>query len=196
LFITLNEYYNNSTETDFWNEKYYGAPQFHRNRKIDTELHSQTETMAPTLKAVDAVASTAAPTAAAAAAVEISTESTSSRMPNDNHPAATAAPQGSAAALPLPSPPLHMKQSTKTLTTTTIIARENPNDIPPDESAFLIEPHFSRHNPLHRNLSNLDLAMRCAICSELYHAPVTLIPCMHAFCSLCVRNHFKSTLTG
>ena len=151
--------------------------------------------MAPTLKAVDAVASTAAAPTAAAAAVEMSTESTSSRMPNDYHPAATAAPPG-AAVLPLPSPPLHMKQSTKTLTTTTIIARENPNDIPPDESAFLIEPHFSRHNPFHRNLSNLDLAMRCAICSELYHAPVTLIPCMHAFCSLCVRNHFKSTLTG
>ncbi len=154
--------------------------------------------MAPTLKAVDAVVPTAAaPSAATAAAVEISIESTSSRMPNDNHAAATAAPLGAAVLhLPVPSPPLQMQQSTKPLTTATSIARENPNDIPPDEFAFLIEPHFSRHNPFHRNLSNLDLAMRCAICSELYHAPVTLVPCMHAFCSLCVRNHLKSTLTG
>lgn len=161
--------------------------------------------MAPTLKEIDAVVSVAAaPLPATAATISAKSErvrntyeSSSSGMPTDGHVSAGAVPPPALAAN---SPPLQLQQiatsSAPTKQLITQIERENPNGIPPDESAFLIEPHFSRHNPFHRHLSNLDLAMRCAICSELYHAPVTLIPCMHAFCSLCVRNHFKSTLTG
>jgi len=178
----------------------------------NTKQKQQTETaaftvillaMAPTLKEVDAIELKAAASAPAlAAAVEservgIAVETVSSGMPPVNQDHATAPPAAA------PSPPVR-QSTTTTITTTapptkpliTSIERENPNDIPPDESAFLVPPHFSRNNPFHRNLANLDLAMRCAICSELYHAPVTLIPCMHAFCSLCVRAHFKSTLTG
>ena len=76
------------------------------------------------------------------------------------------------------------------------IQPENPDDIPPDESAFTLPPHFRQSNPFHRNMRDLDLSMRCAICSDLYHAPVTLLPCLHNFCSLCIRNHFKATYTG
>ncbi len=92
--------------------------------------------------------------------------------------------------------------TTRSTTTTTrtrtddVIRLENPADVPPDEYAFLIPPHFSNTNPFHVDLSILDQTMRCPICTEFYRAPVTLLPCLHSFCSLCIRNHLRSTYTG
>ena len=89
------------------------------------------------------------------------------------------------------------KSSTSTMMARTDDTRlENPADVPPDEYAFLVPPHFDNANPFHRDLSTLDLTMRCAICTEFYRAPVTLLPCLHSFCSLCIRNHLRSTYTG
>jgi hypothetical protein len=94
-------------------------------------------------------------------------------------------------------PPMTAMTTTSTKKTMKIIVeRENPNDVPPDEYAFLVPPHFDAKDPFHRDLSCLDLSMRCTICSEFYRAPVTLLPCLHSFCSLCVRNHFRTTYTG
>ena len=71
-----------------------------------------------------------------------------------------------------------------------------PANVPDDQTAFLVAPHFSRNNPFHRDLSAFDLSMRCSICKDLFQSPVSLMPCLHNFCSLCVRDHLKSTYTG
>ena len=76
------------------------------------------------------------------------------------------------------------------------LVKENEEDIPPDELAFVTPPHFNPQNPFHKHLSELDLSMRCAICYELYHVPVSLLPCLHSFCSYCIRDHFKQSMAG
>ncbi|KAL9189539.1 hypothetical protein ACHAXT_009214 [Thalassiosira profunda] len=76
------------------------------------------------------------------------------------------------------------------------VEREDPANVPDDETAFLVGPHFSGKNPFHRDLSEFDLSMRCPICKELFNAPVSLYPCLHSFCSLCVRDHLKREYTG
>lgn len=76
------------------------------------------------------------------------------------------------------------------------IVHEDPSKVPPDEMAFIHQPHFQPSNIFHRSLSNLDLSMRCTLCSEFFHCPVTLVPCLHNFCSLCIRQFLKSTYTG
>ena len=76
------------------------------------------------------------------------------------------------------------------------IQHEDSTQIPTDPTAFTYPPHFTKTNPLHTALSELDETMRCNICREFYHAPVMLLPCCHNFCSLCVRHHFKATYTG
>ena len=76
------------------------------------------------------------------------------------------------------------------------IVHEDPSKVPPDEMAFITPPHFQPSNIFHRSLSNLDLSMRCTLCSEFFHCPVTLVPCLHNFCSLCIRQFLKSTYTG
>ena len=68
--------------------------------------------------------------------------------------------------------------------------------VPSDPSDFVAPPHFSRSDPFHRALSDLDRSLRCPICQELYSTPVTLLPCLHTFCSLCVRSHLRATYTG
>jgi hypothetical protein len=40
------------------------------------------------------------------------------------------------------------------------------------------------------SLSALDSSLRCAICSELYTAPVLLTHCGHSFDSRCLAQHF------
>lgn len=134
----------------------------------------------PSLKEVDAVAAGLV----AAAGTESAITVTSSDDNNCNNNDARAYPTIAAAF------------TGQNIAPTISIQPENPDDIPPDESAFTLPPHFSHSNPFHRNLRDLDLSMRCAICSDLYHAPVTLLPCLHNFCSLCIRNHFKATYTG
>ena len=76
------------------------------------------------------------------------------------------------------------------------VEREDPANVPDDETAFLVGPHFSGRNPFHRDVSEFDLSMRCPICKELFNAPVSLYPCLHSFCSLCVRDHLKREYTG
>lgn len=76
------------------------------------------------------------------------------------------------------------------------IPKEDPKSIPNDETAFTITPHFSTSNPFHRSLHDLDLSYRCTICYQLYNVPVSLYPCLHSFCSLCIRTNLKSQYTG
>jgi len=77
-----------------------------------------------------------------------------------------------------------------------IIQYEDPSKVPPDETSFTTKPHFSTQNGFHVNLSNFDLSFRCPICCEIYTNPVVLVSCMHNFCSLCIRNHLRTTYTG
>ncbi|KAM0792474.1 hypothetical protein ACM66B_005148 [Microbotryomycetes sp. NB124-2] len=42
-----------------------------------------------------------------------------------------------------------------------------------------------------RSLQLIDSSLRCAICGELYTAPVMLTNCSHTFCSLCIRQSLQ-----
>lgn len=77
-----------------------------------------------------------------------------------------------------------------------IIQYEDSTKVPPDETSFTTKPHFSTQNKFHVNLQNFDLSFRCSICYEIYTNPVVLVSCMHNFCSLCIRNHLRTTYTG
>jgi hypothetical protein len=63
-----------------------------------------------------------------------------------------------------------------------------------DELDFITGPYFSASNPLHSSLKNLDLSYRCTICRELYTNPVAVMPCLHTFCSECIRKHCKTMM--
>jgi len=76
------------------------------------------------------------------------------------------------------------------------VRREDDSTVPPDEMAFTHPPHFSAGNPLHRNLRDFDQSLRCEICYELYNIPVSLVPCLHTFCSHCIRTHLRDTMKG
>ena len=76
------------------------------------------------------------------------------------------------------------------------IRREDESTVPPDEMAFTHPPHFSKGNPLHRDLRDFDQSLRCEICYELYNIPVSLVPCLHTFCSHCIRTHLRDTMIG
>ncbi|EJK57199.1 hypothetical protein THAOC_22785, partial [Thalassiosira oceanica] len=76
------------------------------------------------------------------------------------------------------------------------VRREDESTVPPDEMAFTHPPHFSACNPLHRDLRDLDQSLRCEICYELYNIPVSLVPCLHTFCSHCIRTHLRDTMIG
>lgn len=77
-----------------------------------------------------------------------------------------------------------------------IIQYEDSTKVPPDETSFTTRPHFSTQNEFHVNLQNFDLSFRCPICCEIFTNPVVLVSCMHNFCSLCIRNHLRTTYTG
>ena len=97
---------------------------------------------------------------------------------------------------PPPPPPPPPPAAAAAAATQRSIVHEDPSKVPPDEMAFITQPHFQPSNIFHRSLSNLDLSMRCTLCSEFFHCPVTLVPCLHNFCSLCIRQFLKSTYTG
>eukprot|EP00956_Cyclotella_meneghiniana_P004797 scaffold5916_cov44-Cyclotella_meneghiniana.AAC.14 len=67
---------------------------------------------------------------------------------------------------------------------------------PTDEHDFTSPPYFSSSNSLHSSLSRLDLSYRCSICGDLYQTPVAVLPCLHTFCSECIRRHCKFGLGG
>ncbi|KAL7495145.1 hypothetical protein ACHAWT_006206 [Skeletonema menzelii] len=73
-----------------------------------------------------------------------------------------------------------------------MVHHEQSIPTPTDETIFTHPPHFTSTNPFHRALSSFDLSLRCTICYNLYAVPVSLYPCLHTFCSLCVRKTFKS----
>jgi len=58
------------------------------------------------------------------------------------------------------------------------------------EDMWVSPPHFSSNNALHSGLKDLEHSLRCLICREFMTAPVSIVPCQHAFCSECIRKHF------
>jgi late competence protein required for DNA uptake (superfamily II DNA/RNA helicase) len=59
-----------------------------------------------------------------------------------------------------------------------------------DEDVWVAAP-LDATDPLHNSLKELEHQMRCPICCEFLHAPVSVIPCSHTFCSECIRTNFK-----
>lgn len=62
-----------------------------------------------------------------------------------------------------------------------------------DEDCWVTAP-LTKHNPLHRSLRDFEQQMRCPVCHEFFHAPVSVQPCLHTFCSECIRNSLKAGL--
>ena len=50
------------------------------------------------------------------------------------------------------------------------LIEEREEDIPPDEHAFIVPPHFSPRNPFHKHLSEFDLSMRCKDLNFSFHS--------------------------
>ncbi|KAJ1910894.1 E3 ubiquitin-protein ligase rad18 [Tieghemiomyces parasiticus] len=46
------------------------------------------------------------------------------------------------------------------------------------------------------DLRQLDAHLRCGICKEFYTAAVAVTPCLHRFCSLCVRRSITAAASG
>eukprot|EP00804_Cyclotella_cryptica_P023394 CCRYP_000532-RB/>CCRYP_000532-RB protein AED:0.40 eAED:0.40 QI:148/1/1/1/0.5/0.33/3/975/338 len=95
-----------------------------------------------------------------------------------------------------PSPDNAPKARTVPTSSTAPPRNTSSDPIPTDEYAFLTPPHFSASNLLHKSLFSLDASFRCSICGELYVAPVAVLPCLHTFCSECVRRHCKWGMGG
>lgn len=64
-----------------------------------------------------------------------------------------------------------------------------------DDDELLPARYFNRENSFHLNLVCFDQSMRCKICKEFMNVPVSL-PCLHSFCSECVRSYFKRKLNS
>ncbi|KAL7487592.1 hypothetical protein ACHAW6_013174 [Cyclotella cf. meneghiniana] len=94
------------------------------------------------------------------------------------------------------SPENAKKTLTVTASSTAPLQIPSSFPIPSDEYAFVTPPHFSSSNPLHKSLFSLDASFRCSICGEIYVAPVAVLPCLHTFCSECVRRHCKWGMGG
>lgn len=47
---------------------------------------------------------------------------------------------------------------------------------------------------LYKQLYEMEQSMRCNICHDIYHAPVSIIPCYHTYCSKCIRQHLRTEL--
>ena len=63
-----------------------------------------------------------------------------------------------------------------------------------DEDIWITGSEEQRKDPLHVGLRDLEVTIRCRICHDFYHAPVSILPCYHTYCSECIRSHFKAGL--
>jgi E3 ubiquitin-protein ligase RAD18 len=70
----------------------------------------------------------------------------------------------------------------------------NLDDI--DDEEVWINPPFDAKNALHAGLSDFEQTLRCPICCELLHVPVSIQPCQHSFCSECIQSHVKAGLAS
>ena len=140
----------------------------------------------PSLKEVDTINTTTVAAAAVAQQQEESSSGGGLKSHNKNDDSITK--NGASTAKKTTNDTLIQEQQ--------IIQYEDPTKVPPDETSFTTKPHFSTHNKFHVNLQNFDLSFRCSICYEIYTNPVVLVSCMHNFCSLCIRNHLRTTYTG
>ena len=140
----------------------------------------------PSLKEVDTINTTTVAAAAVAQQQEESSSGGGLKSHNKNDDSTTE--NGAPTAKKITNDTLIQEQQ--------IIQYEDPTKVPPDETSFTTKPHFSSHNKFHVNLQNFDLSFRCSICYEIYTNPVVLVSCMHNFCSLCIRNHLRTTYTG
>ena len=52
------------------------------------------------------------------------------------------------------------------------------------------EDMLSIMNQIGNGLHDLECFLRCYHCAGLFHAPVMVEPCLHIFCSYCIRNKF------
>ena len=63
-----------------------------------------------------------------------------------------------------------------------------------DDEFMWIDTDSTKEDPLRIALHNLDHSMRCPICSGLLNSdaiPVSISPCHHNFCSVCIRNSLR-----
>jgi hypothetical protein len=70
----------------------------------------------------------------------------------------------------------------------------NLDDI--DDEQVWISPPFDAKNALHSGLADFEQTLRCPICCELLHVPVSIQPCQHSFCSECIQSHVKAGLAS
>lgn len=57
-------------------------------------------------------------------------------------------------------------------------------------------PPLSASNSLHVKMRAFEHEVRCQICHEFFQNPVSVMPCLHSFCSECIRSCFKESLKG
>ena len=65
-----------------------------------------------------------------------------------------------------------------------------------DDEYMWKSPPFSPSNALCSGLHDFESTLRCPICIQFLHIPVSLLPCHHAFCSECIRTNIKSKIKG
>ena len=47
---------------------------------------------------------------------------------------------------------------------------------------------------LPKGLLDLERELRCPICKDFFHNPVSIVPCHHTFCSECIRTYFTGQI--
>ena len=51
-----------------------------------------------------------------------------------------------------------------------------------------LQQQQQRLDVLENALAKMSERMECSICHEIMHEPTTLVPCLHSFCSACVKK--------
>ena len=75
--------------------------------------------------------------------------------------------------------------------------RNDPDKaIADDDADMWVSPPFSASNSLHRGLREMEENLRCSICGAFMKSPVSVDPCHHTFCSLCIQQHARACLGG
>ena len=74
--------------------------------------------------------------------------------------------------------------------------RTGATDIEPHDEYMWLNSN-QPNDPLRRAMKDLEVTLRCPICSNLLDAnaiPVSIAPCQHTFCSECIRNSLRNSV--